>query len=301
VTSVVVRAPAKVNLQLSVGPLRRDGYHELVNVFHAVSLHDEVTVTPARSLRVEVEGESAAAVPRGADNLAAKAAYALAERTGVEPSVQLHIRKRIPVAAGMAGGSADAAAALVGCDALWSTGLRRETLHELAATLGADVPFALLGGTAVGTRRGDRLLPVLARGEFHWVFAHAEGGLSAPAVYAECDRLRSGRKVPPPTLDETLMAALRAGDPVALGRSLSNDLEPAVLSLRPQLQLTLEAGAEHGALGAVVCGSGPTCAFLARSAEAALDLAVALSATGLCRDVKRAMGPAPGARIVPSL
>jgi 4-diphosphocytidyl-2-C-methyl-D-erythritol kinase len=300
VTSVVVRAPAKVNLQLSVGPLRRDGYHELVNVFHAVSLHDEVTVTPARSLRVEVEGESAAAVPRGADNLAARAAYALAERTGVEPSVQLHIRKRIPVAAGMAGGSADAAAALVGCDALWGTGLRRETLHELAATLGADVPFALLGGTAVGTRRGDRLLPVLARGEFHWVFAYAEGGLSAPMVYAECDRLRSGRKVPPPTLDETLMAALRAGDPVALGRSLSNDLEPAVLSLRPQLQLTLEAGAEHGALGAVVCGSGPTCAFLARSAEAALDLAVALSATGLCRDVKRAMGPAPGARIVPS-
>jgi 4-diphosphocytidyl-2-C-methyl-D-erythritol kinase len=300
VTSVVVRAPAKVNLQLSVGPLRRDGYHELVNVFHAVSLHDEVTVTPARSLRVEVEGESAAAVPRGADNLAARAAYALAERTGVEPSVRLHVRKRIPVAAGMAGGSADAAAALVGCDALWGTHLRRETLHELAATLGADVPFALLGGTAVGTRRGDRLLPVLARGEFHWVFAYAEGGLSAPMVYAECDRLRSGRKVPPPTLDETLMAALRAGDPVALGRSLSNDLEPAVLSLRPQLQLTLEAGAEHGALGAVVCGSGPTCAFLARSAEAALDLAVALSATGLCRDVKRAMGPAPGARIVPS-
>jgi 4-diphosphocytidyl-2-C-methyl-D-erythritol kinase len=296
---VSVRAPAKVNLQLSVGPLRRDGYHDVVNVLHAVSLYDEVTATPSSELIVDVEGESAAEVPTGRDNLAARAACALAEQAGIEPAVHLHIRKGIPVAAGLAGGSADAAAALVACDALWSTGLRRESLHELAAALGADVPFPLIGGTAVGFGRGDRLSPVLARGEFHWVLAFSHGGLSTPVIYAECDRLRRGRKIPAPTVDEALMTALRAGDPVALGRSLSNELEPAVLSLRPQLQLTLETGAEHGALGAVVCGSGPTCAFLARSADAALDLAVTLSAAGVCRDVKRADGPAPGARLLP--
>jgi 4-diphosphocytidyl-2-C-methyl-D-erythritol kinase len=299
VTPVVARAPAKINLQLSVGPLRRDGYHDVVNVLHAVSLYDDVTVAPADRLTVDVVGESSGAVPRGADNLAARAAIALAERVGVEPRVRLNIRKRIPMAGGMAGGSADAAAALVACDALWGTGMRREALQELAATIGADVPFALLGGTAVGLGRGDRMMPVLARGEFHWVFAVAAGGLSTPAVYGECDRLRRGRKLAAPTVDATLMAALRVGDPVALGRSLSNDLEPAVLSLRPQLQLTLEAGLEHGALGAVVCGSGPTCGFLVRSADAAIDLAVRLSATGLCRDVKRASGPVPGARVLP--
>jgi 4-diphosphocytidyl-2-C-methyl-D-erythritol kinase len=299
-TPVTVRVPAKVNLQLSVGPQRRDGYHDLVNVFHAVSLYDEVTATPAAGLTVEVEGDAAAAVPRDLANLAAKAAYALAEHAGIDPGVQLRIRKRIPVAGGMAGGSADAAAALVACDALWNTGMRRQALIELAASVGADVPFPLIGGTAVGFGRGDRLLPVLARGEFHWVFAIAEGGLSTPAVYGECDRLRSGRRVAAPTLDQALMAALRAGDPLALGRTLHNDLQPAALSLRPQLRLTLETGAEHGAVGALVCGSGPTCAFLLRSAEAALDLAVTLTATGVCRDVKRAVGPAPGARLITS-
>jgi len=296
---VSVRVPAKVNLQLSVGPLRRDGYHDVVNVLHAVSLYDEVTATPSNELTVDVEGESAADIPSDLGNLAAKAACALADHAGVDPAVRLHIRKRIPVAGGMAGGSADAAAALVACDALWNTGLPRESLQELAATLGADVPFPLIGGTAVGIGRGDQLSPVLARGEFHWVLAFAQGGMSTPLVYGECDRLRRGRKIPAPTVDETLMAALRAGDPVALGHSLSNELEPAVLSLRPQLQLTLETGAEYGALGAVVCGSGPTCAFLVGSAEAALDLAVTLSAAGVCRDVKRAVGPAPGARVDP--
>lgn len=296
-TAVTVRVPAKVNLQLGVGPLRPDGYHGLVTVFHAVSLFDEVTAEPAGRLSVQVTGDSQAEVPVGEDNLAARAARALAERAGVDPAVRLTIHKRIPVAGGMAGGSADAAAALVACDALWGAGLGRGALLEIAAELGADVPFALVGGTAVGMGKGEHLTPVLGRGEFQWVFALGEGGLSTTAVYREFDRL-AGADVPPPRIADELMAALRSGDPVALGRTLTNDLQPAALSLRPSLRLTLEAGLDQGALGAIVSGSGPTCAFLARTAEHALDIAVGLSAAGVCKGIRRAVGPAPGARVV---
>jgi 4-diphosphocytidyl-2-C-methyl-D-erythritol kinase len=295
---VTVRVPAKVNLQLAVGGPRPDGYHDLVSVFHAVSLYDEVTVTEADGLKVTVEGESADAVPTDDTNLAARAAELLAERVGVDPDVHLHIRKGIPVAGGMAGGSADAAATLLGCDAIWHAGLSRPEMLELAAELGSDVPFPLVGGTAIGLGRGERLTPALGRGQFHWVFALAESGLSTPAVYAECDRLRGTEEVPRPRVSEGLMAALRSGDPAALGEGLRNDLQRAAISLRPQLRLTLDVGEEYGALGAVVSGSGPTCAFLVRDAEAALDLAVALSASGVCRSVRRAHGPVPGARLV---
>ena len=306
--TVTVRVPAKVNLQLSVGPPAPDGYHDLVNVFHAVSLYDEVVATELPGaepgiVTVAVEdaggGLPVDGVPLDGTNLAARAATALAEHVGVDRAVHLTLRKRIPVAAGMAGGSADGAAALVACDALWDTAVPRADLDALAAGLGADVPFALLGGTAMGLGRGDRLSPVLARGQFHWVLAFAEGGLSTPAVYRECDRLR-GDDVGPPAVNEALMAALRGGDARALGRALGNDLQAAAVSLRPQLRLTLEAGEEHGVLGAVVSGSGPTCAFLVASLEAGLDLAVGLTAMGLCRDVKRAVGPVPGARLVPA-
>jgi 4-diphosphocytidyl-2-C-methyl-D-erythritol kinase len=306
-SGVTVRAPAKVNLQLSVGALRPDGYHDLVNVFQAVSLHDEVTATASADLTVEVVAASAgadlSAVPRDGDNLAVRAARLLAERAGVDEGVHLCIRKAIPVAGGMAGGSADAAAALLACDALWETHLPRAELMSLGAALGADVPFAFLGHTAVGFGRGDQLSPVLGRGAFNWVFALAEGGLSAAAAYAECDRLRAsaGRTAaarPRSDVDPALLAALRSGDAAALGRALSNDLEPAALSLRPDLCATLDAGREQGALGAVVSGSGPTCAFLVDSPEAGLDLAVALTAMGLCRGIKRAVGPVAGARVV---
>jgi 4-diphosphocytidyl-2-C-methyl-D-erythritol kinase len=315
VPSVTVRVPAKLNLQLAVGPRRADGYHELVNVFHAVSIYDEVTATPATRLRVTVEGE-AAAVPTGATNLAGKAARALAKTTrggrsaarsgrgSSEPRVHLHIKKGIPVAGGMAGGSADAAAALVACDAVWDTGLwqtreGRATLTDVAAGLGADVPFALLGGTAIGVGKGDQLSVALARGSYHWVFGLAHGGLSTVAVYTELDRLRRDPlDASRPVASPALMAALAAGDPVALGAALSNDLQPAALRLRPQLRRTLDAGREHGALGAIVSGSGPTCAFLAADAEHMYDIAVALSAMGVCRTVRTATGPAPGARIV---
>jgi 4-diphosphocytidyl-2-C-methyl-D-erythritol kinase len=298
--SVTVRAPAKVNLALGVGPLRPDGYHGLATVFHAVGVYDDLVATSlpqGSGVQVHVEGEGAADVPRDASNLAACAAAALVPH-GASPDVSLTIRKGIPVAGGMAGGSADAAAALVAVDALFELGLTRESLLDVAATLGSDVPFALHGGTAIGSNRGDQLTTAMVRGTYNWVLVLADGGLSTPDVYRECDRLRAGTTVAEPTVPDDLMAALRAGDAVALGLALSNDLQRAAVSLRPQLAQVLDVGEEYGALGGVVSGSGPTCAFLARDDEHALDLAVAFTASGVCRTVKRAAGPVSGARVV---
>lgn len=306
-TAVTARVPAKVNLQLSVGPPGGDGYHDLVTVFHALALFDEVTVTSAATDSVVVTGEGAGSVPLGPGNLAARAAAALVDAVGPgvrdAPGLAIEIRKRIPVAAGLAGGSADAAGALVACNELWGTGLSQAELGEVAARVGSDVGFALLGGTAVGLGRGDRVTPALAAGTYHWVLAFADGQLSTPAVYAACDRLRAGRAggpgpAGPPQLDTALMAALRSGDPAELGPLLSNDLQPAAVSLLPRLRQALAAGREHGALGAIVSGSGPTCAFLARDGAHARDLAVALAGAGVCRTVASVTGPAPGATVV---
>jgi 4-diphosphocytidyl-2-C-methyl-D-erythritol kinase len=295
---VTVRVPAKVNLELAVGGPRPDGFHELATVYHAVSLYDELTATPADVISVTVAGPHAELVPLDATNLAVRAALLLARRTGVEAGARLHIRKGIPVAGGMAGGSADAAAALLACDALWHTGMSREELRELAAELGSDVPFGLVGGTAIGTGRGEQLTSALARGVFHWVVALSDGGLSTPAVYREIDRLRAGRVLPQPRVSERLMQALRAGDAHALGAALSNDLQPAALSLAPALDRTLAVGLDSGALGGMVSGSGPTVVFLVEGPEHAMDLSVALTATGVAADVRRAHGPVPGARLV---
>jgi 4-diphosphocytidyl-2-C-methyl-D-erythritol kinase len=294
---VTVRVPAKVNLHLAVGDPRPDGFHELITVFHAVSLFDEVTATPAYDLSIGVSGEGAETLSCDEQNIAWRAAIALAERTGVEPAVRLELSKGIPVAGGLAGGSADAAATLVACDALWGTELGRPELVELAAQLGSDVAFALTGGTALGTGRGERLTPVLAAGRWHWVLALADGGLSTPEVYRELDRLRAEagvERIGPP---DALINALRTREPERLGRLLANDLQPAALSLRPSLARTLRAGDELGAIGGVVSGSGPTVAFLARSPERAVHLAAALSGSGVCRTVRVAHGPVPGARI----
>ncbi|HEX9518478.1 MAG TPA: 4-(cytidine 5'-diphospho)-2-C-methyl-D-erythritol kinase [Streptosporangiaceae bacterium] len=310
--SVTARVPAKVNLQLSVGPLREDGYHDLVTVFHAVSLFDEVTVTRADRTSVLVTGEGGPAVPLGPANLAVRAAVALARATGRRGrgagGVKIEIRKRIPVAAGLAGGSADAAAALVACNELWQTGLSTAELAEIGARVGSDVPFSLAGGTAVGLGRGERLTTALVSGSYQWVLAFGTTGLSTPDVYAACDRLRASRRtkdgqpvaVPEPQLSTRLMAALRSGDPAAVGPLLTNDLQPAALSLQPLLRRALQAGREHGALGAIVSGSGPTCAFLASSAEAARELAVAVTGAGVCRAVVHVSGPVPGASVVES-
>ena len=294
-SSVTVRVPAKVNLELLVGAPREDGYHPLATVYHAVSLYDEVTVVASEDWGVGVSGPQSLGVPVDESNLALKAARMLAGIGGVDEPVHVSIRKDIPVMGGMAGGSADAAAALVACDRLWGLALPRTELEQVAAELGSDVPFLLSGGTSMGSGRGEVLAPVLARGSFHWVFALSETGLSTPAVYAECDRLRGDADVKDPSPSPQMMQALRSGDPRALGEALQNDLQAAAISLMPALGDVLDAGLEFGALGGVVSGSGPTVAFVVENNEAALDLAVSLTASGAVQDVRRATGPSHGA------
>lgn len=298
-STVTVRAPAKLNLHLWVGPLRADGYHELTTVFQAVSLYDELTVRRADALSVVVQGDTAEGVPTDGSNLAVRAVKLLAEEAGVDPHVSLLLRKGIPVAGGCAGGSADAAAALVACDALWELGLNKDELAMLGARLGSDVPFSLHGGTALGTGRGEQLTPVLGSGTYHWVLALSDGGLSTPEVYGELDRQRADRPALG-TEPSAVVAALRKGSAAALGRALSNDLQPAALALKPGLQALLDGGASLGALGAVVSGSGPTVAFLAEDAGHASTLATALRVAELGRDVVVAHGPVQGARVVGS-
>lgn len=296
--SVTVRVPAKVNVQLAVGAARPDGFHDLANVFLAVGLYDEVTVTPADELRITCAGPDASEVPLDRTNLAARAAIALAERRGLDPAVHLHIAKDIPVAGGMAGGSADGAGALLACDALWGTRASRAELLEICAELGSDVPFSLVGGAALGTGRGEKLRTLEVGGGFSWVFAMAERGLSTPAVFREFDRLTEGLDVPEPVASEGLLDALAGGDPDALAAAVSNDLQPAALSLFPELADTLAAGSAAGALAGLVSGSGPTTAFLARDAGSAAKIADALRVSGTCRTVRVASGPAPGATVL---
>ena len=298
---MTVRAPAKVNLHLSVGPLRADGFHALTTVFHAVGLFDEITVTRAPGLTIRVEGECASEVPIDHSNLAARAVLALVARTGVDPDVDVLIRKGIPVAGGCAGGSADAAATLVACDVLWGLGLSRAELSEIGAGLGSDVPFSLHGGTALGTGRGERLTPVLGAGTYSWVLALADGGLSTPEVYGELDRQRERGPVSVVSDPAEVLAALRQGSPDALGRVLCNDLQPASMALKPELRTLLDSGDDLGALGGVVSGSGPTVAFLARDEGHASALAAALAGQGVCRTVRVADGPVPGARVITTL
>ncbi|MBD9700505.1 4-(cytidine 5'-diphospho)-2-C-methyl-D-erythritol kinase [Streptomyces sp. ID01-12c] len=298
--SVTVRVPAKVNVQLAVGGARPDGFHDLANVFLAVGLYDEVTATPADELTVTCEGPGADRVPLDRSNLAARAALALAERHGIDSAVQLHIVKDIPVAGGMAGGSADAAGALLACDTLWGTNATRAELLDICAELGSDVPFSLVGGAALGTGRGERLRPLDVGGAFHWVFAVADGGLSTPAVYREFDRLHEHDVVPEPVASQVLLDALAKGDVDALAAFLpdSNGLQPAALSLFPKLADTLAEGRAAGALAALVSGSGPTTAFLARDAESARAVADGLLASGTCEAARVAASPAPGATVI---
>lgn len=299
--SVTVRVPAKVNLQLSVGPREANGYHNLVSVFQAVSIFDDVTITKSHAgsgVTISVTGEQTHGVPEDGSNLAVKAAQLIAEKFDIDVDVHIEVKKSIPVAGGMAGGSADAAATLVAMDALYKLEATREELLELGSQLGSDVPFMIAGGTAVGTGRGDQLTAALSRGTYHWVFALSTVGLSTPAVYAECDRMRAELEVADPKVSDALMQALLSGNPELVGRALTNDLQNPACSLRPALSLVLEVGRDYGALGAIVSGSGPTVAFLVADEEAGLDLAVALTASGVVGSVARATGPVHGARVI---
>jgi len=298
--AVRVRVPAKINLHLAVGPVRADGYHEVQTVYHAISIYDDLTARPGDTLTLIMDGEGAGALALDESNLVIRAATALAAEAGVPAHARLHLRKQIPLAAGLAGGSADAAAALVACDALWGLGRSREELSHLAAGLGADVPFLLHGGTALGTGAGEQVSPVLAQGRaWHWVVAISPDGLATPQVYAELDRLRAAGAAPAGLgTPEPLLAALRQRDPRVLAAVLGNDLAPAALALRPELGSVLAAGTAAGALAGLVSGSGPTCVFLARDAAHAEQVAAGLAAAGVCRAVRVAHGPVVGARVV---
>jgi 4-diphosphocytidyl-2-C-methyl-D-erythritol kinase len=296
--AVRVRVPAKINLHLSVGDVRADGYHELTTVFQAVTLYDDVVARAADGLQVRAYGDEANEVPKDHTNLAWRAAELLASHAAVAPDVLLELHKAIPVAGGMAGGSADAAAALLACAMLWRTGTPRSELAHLAAELGSDVVFPLTGGTALGRGRGEHLTPVLATGEYHWVLALADYGITAGAAYRELDRLRElGRAPDPIGAPDDVLDALRAGDCARLADALANDLQAASVSLHPELVDVLDAGIDLGALAGIVSGSGPTCAFLCAHADAATELAEDLDDAGICRDVQVATAPAHGARV----
>ncbi|MFH8249651.1 4-(cytidine 5'-diphospho)-2-C-methyl-D-erythritol kinase [Microbacterium sp. B2969] len=301
---VHVRAPGKINLFFQVGDVQDDGYHDVASAYQAVSLYEDVWAEHSDGFSITVSGTvDVAGVPADDRNLALRAARLVAQRAGYESGVHLEIVKHVPVAGGMGGGSADAAAALLACDQLWGTDLGGQELQRLAARLGADVPFSLLGGTAIGTGRGDQLSPALAKGRFDWVIVPSdEAGLSTPEVYRHLDRLREDRAAdiaPPvrsPAVDPAVLQALRAGDAAVLAECVRNDLQAAALSLRPSLRAALELGDEAGALAGMVSGSGPTLAFLTAGPEAALELQVSLSASGLT--ALHVHGPVPGARIL---
>jgi len=300
---VVVRVPAKVNLQLSVGPVSADGYHEIATVFQAISLFDDVTVKTGEDgsgINLTASGITSG-VPLDSTNLAVRAAALMMSKYDIPKDIALHIKKEIPVAGGMAGGSADAAGVIVGIDALYDLGISRDELEKLAAELGSDIPFSISGGIAVGRGRGDELTPALSRGTYPWVLATSGQGLSTPAVYQECDRLREGMDIARPSVSDAMMQALRAGDARAVGLAMSNDLQSAACSLKPALRLILDVGNDYGALASIVSGSGPTVAFLVEDEERALDLTVALSSSGVVAGAVRATGPVHGARVVETL
>ena len=300
---VVARVPAKVNLQLSVGPLGSDGFHEVTTVFQAISLFDDVTVATAPKgdgIKISISGQTSSGVPADSSNLAVKAAELMIKNYDLPSDLIIKLKKEIPVAGGMAGGSADAAGVIVGLDSLFELGLSRDEMEIVGSKIGSDVPFSICGGVAIGTGRGDQITPALSKGSYNWVLALSGQGLSTPSVYQECDRLREGLSITAPLVSEPLMQALRAGDAKALGKALTNELQPAACSLRPALRLVLDVGIDYGALGGIVSGSGPTVAFLVSDDEHAMDLTVALSSSGVVSSVVRASGPTNGARIIES-
>lgn len=298
------KAPGKINVYLKVGAAMEDGYHEVATAYQAVSLYEQVWAYPADNFSVSYVGGSidVTDVPVDASNLALKAARLLARKAKYRGGVRLEIEKNVPVAGGMGGGSADAAATLVACNALWGTGLHTDELMHLGAQLGADVPFALMGGTAIGTGRGDRLSPALAVGHFEWVLVASDFGLSTPVVYSELDahRARHVHDIEPapksPSVDTGVLQAIRAGDAQMLADRLMNDLQAPALHLEPSLITILETGEKAGALAGMVSGSGPTIAFLVEDGEAAIDLQVDLSAAGY--QCIRVTGPVAGAKLI---
>lgn len=305
--TVRVKAPAKINLQLTVGAPGADGYHPLVTVFQALDLWEVVEATPRADGAITVTVEAApgapvnvSKVPLDERNLAWQAAELVSDQFGILRGIDLRIIKGVPVAGGMAGGSADAAAALVASAEAWDVGATRAELAELAGHLGADVPFSFTGHTAVGVGRGDQLTRAMSHGQFHWVLATQDQGLSTPEVFMAFDAMLANGQITPSRMEvsQPVMAALIAGDPVALGNALTNDLEAPALMLMPRLREVVESALDAEACAAIVSGSGPTVAALARSRHHALAIAAHMRAAGVADAVVTATGPAPGAVII---
>ncbi len=288
---ISVSAPGKINIFFKVGALQENGFHEVLSVYQALDLRETVTVSAADSWQVSVSGalsaEQIAAVPTGEENLVVRAAKSIAELAGLDNPhpVNFEITKNVPVAGGMGGGSADAAAALLAVDELWCTGIDGEALLHKAAELGADIPFALIGGTAIGVGKGDDLEPIDDVNQLHWVLVPMDAGLSTPRVYAKLDEIRAARGEDPelvatPSKPRELISALQFGDAREVAKYLHNDLQEAAVALMPELSITMHAGLAAGALAAMVSGSGPTVAMLAESAAAAESLANHLAFEG---------------------
>jgi 4-diphosphocytidyl-2-C-methyl-D-erythritol kinase len=311
---VTVRAPAKINLHLGVGAPRPDGYHPLATVYQAVGLYDDVTVSTWDEWSVQVRYEGLLAdpsatgrpadrgvehtVPLGEDNIAVRAGRALLAHHGiVDIAAAITIHKSIPVAGGMAGGSADAAATLVALDRLWDLDTPDDDLLALAAGLGSDVPFALLGGTAAGTGRGELVEPVADAGSWWWVVVGNDGGLATPEVYRAFDEMNDLDTVPEPELPAELLDALAGGDVHALAEQLANDLQDPALMLRPDLQQTFDDGYAAGALECLLSGSGPSVLLLCADADHARTVTAAMHEAGHGRAVA-VPAPVSGVHVV---
>jgi len=294
-----IRVPAKINLSLKVSSLGDDGFHKLATVFHAVSIYDEITISKVKpgAEEITIGGSQAHKVPTNKENLVAKALREFAKHVSQPIYARIHIDKDIPVAGGMAGGSADAAATIIGINHLWEFHLTIDELNAIAAKVGSDVAFLLHGNTAMGLNRGEELTPILHRNSLHWVIATNDDGLSTPEVYAEFDHLNSNIDLGPPEISLELLKALAHGDPHEVAKNLVNDLQPAALSLKPELRRLLRAGQEAGALAGIVSGSGPTVVFLCFDDTSAQDIALDLSISGTCTSAVTAYGPVPGARV----
>jgi 4-diphosphocytidyl-2-C-methyl-D-erythritol kinase len=315
---IAVRVPAKINLFLAVRGTRPDGYHEVTTILQTVSLHDRIDArlvgdqaacqhpTARRRMRLAFTHDTGDDLPDDATNLVVRAALTLAGEAGVnlrlneraelletgEPTTHLHLDKAIPLAAGMAGGSADAAGTLVALDRLWGCELDRTDLQRVASELGADVPFCLVGGRALATGTGTATARVLSPGSYDWVLVAPDGGLAAGDVYRVWDEVAAPSEAGP----DAVLEALRTNDPVALGAALHNDLEAAVLHLRPDLRQIRDALLGDGALGAIVSGSGPVVVGLAHDPVTAAELAGSVARRGLRTMVVR--GPAGGPEFV---
>ncbi|MFM7014162.1 MAG: 4-(cytidine 5'-diphospho)-2-C-methyl-D-erythritol kinase [Actinomycetota bacterium] len=271
----VASAPAKVNLFFAVGAFLKDGYHEVASLYQALALREQLSMELSGRNHVEFCGpyQSLAeeSVPRDDSNLVFLAQKALSEFSVelANSKFDFLIKKSVPIAGGMAGGSADAAAALTLIDGRYGLELGSK-LEEIGSSFGADVPFSIRGGTAQGLGRGEVLSPIETSGTLHFVVTPNPVGLATPLVYKQLDlmRIEEGIDVSalaPPTLSRSLLKAVADANPEALAPLMANDLERAALRLRPELRSVLEAGEEAGALRSMISGSGPSIVHLARN------------------------------------